>query len=163
MLFIECVKILKHPQLFGDIFYKFKCSVCNKGEEIYIRTDLNLLNFIQLIIYNNKNNKINLNNENTIANNFCRFEEDICSFIDNNWEYYFPNKNRPINLNDTINNILSSNPSIFISGAEKLKESGWWSLKSFEIPKFDKNDSNLIEENFQIDTNKKDIKPSLKR
>lgn len=30
----------------------------------------------------------------------------------------------PINLNDTINNILSSNPSIFISGAEKLKESG---------------------------------------
>ncbi|ORX77288.1 hypothetical protein BCR32DRAFT_295708 [Anaeromyces robustus] len=158
----SCVKVLKYPQLIGDIFYIFKCSVCSKGKEIYKRTELNWINCIQLVIYNIIKQKNEISNNEHNKNRYCQFQEDIYTFINNNWEYFYPNKTRPFNLKDIIQNVLVSNPNIFSLKKDEFQNIEWWSLKSFEIPKFDKIDeSKIIKEDFQINTNEKETKPSL--
>jgi len=96
----KCVKILKRPQLIGDIFYNFKCSVCCKGNEFYSRTKITWKNCLQLVIYNIiKNKENNIEKDNT-KKRFCRFKEDICTFINDNWEYFYPNERRNLNENN---------------------------------------------------------------
>jgi len=53
---------------------------------------------LYLVIYNIvKSRKDNNINKNIEKNYYCRFKEDICNYIDNNWEYFFPNKFRKYN------------------------------------------------------------------
>ncbi|KAG4105761.1 hypothetical protein H8356DRAFT_1287191 [Neocallimastix lanati (nom. inval.)] len=130
----KCIKTLKQPHLFGDVYYYFKCSVCNKGKEIYKRNDISWITCLYLVIYNIvKSRKDNNINKNIEKNYYCRFKEDICNYIDNNWEYFFPNKFRPLEWVNIINNTLLSNPTIFISETKNC-----WTLKSFDIIEFEK-------------------------
>ncbi|ORX57705.1 hypothetical protein BCR36DRAFT_277598, partial [Piromyces finnis] len=133
-IFLECIKSLKRPQLIGDIFYDFKCSVCCKGKEIYTRTELTWINCLQIVIYNIIISKRKEENNDSIE--YCKFKEDICKFIDDNWEYFYPNKPHSYSWIDIISNILNLNSSIFKSGYVKFRQEGWWSLKYFRIPRF---------------------------
>jgi hypothetical protein len=143
----KCIKTLKQPHLFGDVYYYFKCSVCNKGKEIYKRNDISWITCLYLVIYNIvKSRKDNNINKNIEKNYYCRFKEDICNYIDNNWEYFFPNKFRPLEWVNIINNTLLSNPTIFISETKNC-----WTLKSFDIIEFEKRNNNPMKKKNLLD------------
>lgn len=139
----ECVKSLKKPQLIGDTFYIFKCSVCTKGKEQYTRKSISWVNCIQLVVYNILSKKKDKNK------NYCRWKEDICTFIDDYWDYFYAGRARSLTWHNTVASVLSTHSSIFQSGFDKFQQPGWWTLKSDSIPNFSNKKENKKKKDVQ--------------
>lgn len=79
------------------------------------------------------------------------FSTHIASFIDKNWEKFFPNETRRKrkNLYGTIAGTLSQHSATFVSGTEVVGSIGWWKLSHKWTPKeFEKFQQNRVKRNF---------------
>ncbi|KAF9435927.1 Cysteine-rich protein 2-binding protein [Entomortierella beljakovae] len=144
-----CVSCLTKPLLKGDEFFKFECSVCNQGAEVFERAALSWAILVHLVLYN----LMDAHPE----QQYFRWKEEICKFIDDYWSYLLPDKERmsytnrdePIRhikyravalitphyleiesptWNNTVASVLSVQSHIFRSGMEIKGASGWWTL-----------------------------------
>ncbi|KAJ3330170.1 Cysteine-rich protein 2-binding protein [Blyttiomyces sp. JEL0837] len=65
---------------------------------------------------------------------FFRWKEDICAFIDRNWEYLTPGKQRTPTWYNTVASALSTHNKVFRSGSDIYNSQGWWTLREIEPP-----------------------------
>ena len=94
-IYIECIKCLPKPLLFGDNFLTFRCSVCTQDDEEYHRNNMSWVAVVHLVIYNlmirmdqrDKDKPDDKKNQ-----KYFRWKDDICSFIDEYWDYLVPGK-----------------------------------------------------------------------
>ncbi|OZJ06841.1 hypothetical protein BZG36_00183 [Bifiguratus adelaidae] len=66
---------------------------------------------------------------------YYRWKEDICEYIENNWEYLAPGKTKVVTWTNTIASVLSTQHAVFLSGFDKFKQSGWWTLREESPPR----------------------------
>ncbi|KAI8087925.1 uncharacterized protein B0P05DRAFT_530696 [Gilbertella persicaria] len=142
LICLDCIHCMVKPLLFGDTFGVFHCAVCNRGPETFERKPMSWISIVHLVIYNLiKNSQIEdvkKPKKDKREHYYFRWKEDVCAFIDDYWDYLMPEKTRSATWNNTIASVLSTHGSIFLSGLEKLHQSAWWTLHTFEPPKNDK-------------------------
>ncbi|ORZ16651.1 hypothetical protein BCR41DRAFT_352901 [Lobosporangium transversale] len=115
-----CVSCLPKPLLKGDEFFKFECSVCTQGPEFFERAVLSWVILVHLVLYN----LMDAHPE----QQYFRWKEEICKFIDDYWSYLLPDKEQTPTWNNTVASVLSVQNHIFHSGVEIKGASGWWTL-----------------------------------
>lgn len=114
--------------LIGDTFFKYVCSTCAGGVAGFERMAMSWTNIIQLVLYHlHKTDKNNVG--------FFRWKEDICRMIDERWEQLCPSKVRTASWMNSVSSVLSANSEMFESGFERLKQPGWWALKTVQAPR----------------------------
>ncbi|XP_064625142.1 cysteine-rich protein 2-binding protein-like [Lineus longissimus] len=127
---LGCLQTGKPSSLEGDAFFEFLCSVCSPtgGEEIK-RMKLSWLQVVSLALYN-------LHLGGSGKRGYFRWKEHICAFIDKHWTALFGmTRKKTTTWHGTVAGTLSSGcPQYFRSGAQELKESGWWSAAEVKPP-----------------------------
>jgi cysteine-rich protein 2-binding protein len=89
----DCVKCFPKPLLFGDDFLEFTCSVCTQKDEKYVRQSMAWITVVQLVLYNlMRRQDPDTDFPKDRDHSYFRWKEDICSFIDDYWEYLNPGK-----------------------------------------------------------------------
>ncbi|KAI9322487.1 hypothetical protein BX666DRAFT_2017105 [Dichotomocladium elegans] len=90
---------------------------------------------VHLVIYNliRRQNIIDRDKpEEERRHKYFRWKDDICTFIDEYWDYLVPGKKRSPTWHNTIASVLSTHGTIFKSGYEKFRQSAWWTLHDEE-------------------------------
>ncbi|KAL4236250.1 Cysteine-rich protein 2-binding protein [Mactra antiquata] len=125
----ECLQNGPASILKGDYLFNFKCSKCSGGEEEFSRMKLQWLQVVHLTLYN-------LQLAGSGMCGYFRWKENICSFIDKHWTTFFGCHRKKTSLwHGTVAGVLSQGcPIIFTSGAQELKETGWWRLSELKPP-----------------------------
>ncbi|KAJ2500977.1 hypothetical protein GGH96_002294 [Coemansia sp. RSA 1972] len=123
----DCVACLKSKPLRGDIFYQFKCSVCNNGEnEVYERDALSWVQVIYLTLYHMSMAEPD--------KKYFRWRENICSTINDNWSGLFPDKAKTATWQNTVAGCLSTHSALFKSGFDDTQQTGNWALHEVAEP-----------------------------
>ncbi|XP_065836652.1 cysteine-rich protein 2-binding protein-like [Oscarella lobularis] len=108
--------------LLGDFFFDFTCPQCNNGRTNVQRSLLSWIQVTHLALYN-----LTMTSDGT--GGYFHWREDICKFVDDNWERLFAGRAKPSRWTNLIKSTLSTNiPALFLSGAKELGTSGWWKL-----------------------------------
>ncbi|KAJ2828191.1 hypothetical protein IWW50_001513 [Coemansia erecta] len=124
----DCVACLKTKPLRGDIFYQFKCSVCNGGEggEEYQRDALSWVQVIYLVLYH-----LSMADP---EKKYFRWRENICATINDNWSGLYPEKAKTATWQNTVAGCLSTHNMLFKSGFEDTQQTGNWALHEIAEP-----------------------------
>lgn len=128
----NCLIIGSPSKLLGDSFFLLKCIKCLNGasKETIQRFDMNWLQITHLTLFN-----LTKNGDNKV---YFRWREEICQFIKENWNLFKSKTQLTETWEGTVAGVLSMNsPSIFKSGSEDMKQSGWWGLQDLLPPLFD--------------------------
>ncbi|KAJ3055678.1 Cysteine-rich protein 2-binding protein [Rhizophlyctis rosea] len=92
----------------------------------------------QLVIMTDRNTIVHLVMYNVLMRDpdkeYMRWKEEICTFIDEYWDYFRPGKTRTPTWQNTIASCLSTNHKCFKSGTEKYGQPGYWTLRVMEPP-----------------------------
>ncbi len=131
-------RCLKNPALIrprplpGDWGYKFICANCSdKKTEEFSLIGKGWADIAHVTLYNLKLHAIERGQPDRV---FYRFKEEICNFIDQNWESLCFEKTRTITWNNTVGGSLSTHSHTFQNGADTMASAGWWGLRSYENP-----------------------------
>ena len=113
----------------GDIFFEFTCVKCSDtGKEECKRKSMNWLQVVYLSLYN-------LICRGSGRKGYFRWKDDLCQFIDQNWNIFHADKKKTSSWCSTVAGTLSTNcPKIFRSGQKEFKEGGWWTLQEVLPP-----------------------------
>ncbi|KAJ2745216.1 hypothetical protein GGI20_002355 [Coemansia sp. BCRC 34301] len=123
----DCVACLKAKPLYGDSFYRFKCSVCTGGgSEEYKRDTLSWVQVIYVVLYH----LIKTEPE----KQYFRWRENICATISDNWEGLMPGKTKTATWHNTVAGCLSTHNTMFRSGFDDTQQPGNWTLKAVVEP-----------------------------
>jgi len=127
----ECLKMKPHPTpLLGDWSYQFKCSLCTKDSDSYLPIGKNWTDIVRVAIYN----LLAQEKQRGSPKRFFQYKDEICSFIDKNWDSLCFEKTRTKTWENTIGSALSTKSHYFKSGADSIGSSGYWGLRHEEDP-----------------------------
>ena len=124
-----CLKKGRPSNFKGDIFFEFTCVKCSEtGEERCKRKAMNWLQVVYLSLYN-------LICRGSGRKGYFRWKDDLCQFIEQNWNNFHADKKKTSSWCSTVAGTLSINcPKIFKSGQKEFKEGGWWTLQEVLPP-----------------------------
>ncbi|XP_060528498.1 cysteine-rich protein 2-binding protein [Cylas formicarius] len=109
----------------GDVFFEFICLECSEtGIEKFHRTKLSWLQVINLALYHLQTRSSGL-----ARNGFFHWRNHIVSFIDRNWETFFPGDIRRKKrwLGTVAGRLSYYNSYLFLSGAKTVfNKPAWW-------------------------------------
>ncbi|KAM9719366.1 metal-response element-binding transcription factor 2 [Menidia menidia] len=118
-----CLHCLQMPMLYGDRFYVFICSVCNRGPEYLDRLPLSWKDVVHLSLYNMSV---------IHKKKYFDSEMDLMVYINDNWELLqlgelanTPRSERYENVLEALNN----NNCLFMSGKEVKKKKHLFGLR----------------------------------
>lgn len=125
----DCLKNGRPSNFKGDVFFDFTCADCSEtGKEIFKRKPMNWLQVVYLALYN-------LICRGSGRKGYFRWRDDLCQFIEQNWNCFHAEKKKTMSWCSTVAGTLSSNcPKIFKNGQKEFKEGGWWSLNEVLPP-----------------------------
>ncbi|XP_077430799.1 PHD finger protein 1 isoform X4 [Vanacampus margaritifer] len=133
-----CTQSLTKPLLYGDRFYQFQCSVCNKGPETVKRLPMTWVDLAHLVLYH-----LSL----CCKRKYFDFDHEILSFTNENWDSLLlgtlsdtPRQERCHNLL----NALNSQKDRFVSGKEIKKKKCLFGLQVRAPPPLSSDSSPLI-------------------
>jgi polycomb-like protein 2 len=119
-----CIQALETPLLYGDHYYTFKCSVCNKGKEYLKRIIMKWSDVMALVI-----NNLALQHQ----KRFFDINTEILSFVQNNCHLLKLSEDitklTEDELLERILAVLNANKSRFICGKEVRKRASLWALR----------------------------------
>ncbi|CAL1280018.1 unnamed protein product [Larinioides sclopetarius] len=121
-----CLQCLDDPLLYGDRFYIFVCTACNKGPEFLRRLPLRWPDIAHLVLFNL-----------TVIHGkkFFEFDTTILSFLKDNWSQ-FQIKGESLSRLSTeekrkkLLEHLQNSKSRFTSGKEVKRKTAVWGLRS---------------------------------
>ncbi|CAB3978584.1 cysteine-rich 2-binding [Paramuricea clavata] len=124
-----CLKNGRPSNFKGDIFFEFTCVKCSDtGKEESKRKSMNWLQVVYLALYN-------LICRGSGRKGYFRWKDDLCQFIEQNWNIFHADKKKTSSWCSTVAGTLSTNcPKIFKSGQKEFKEGGWWTLQEVLPP-----------------------------
>ncbi|GFY39088.1 metal-response element-binding transcription factor 2 [Trichonephila inaurata madagascariensis] len=121
-----CIQCLDDPLLYGDRFYIFVCTACNKGPEFLRRLPLRWPDIAHLVLFNL-----------TVIHGkkFFEFDTTIMSFLKDNWSQFqikgeslsrMPSEEKRKKMLEHLQNSKSR----FTSGKEMKRKTAVWGLRS---------------------------------
>lgn len=122
-----CVHSLQMPMLYGDRFYLFVCSVCNRGPEYLTRLPLTWEDVTHLSLYN-----LSVIHKKKYFDS----ELDLMVYINDHWDLLQLGELADIPRSERFEYVLealTNNPSMFMSGKEVKKKKHLYGLR-FRFP-----------------------------
>ncbi|CAK8676009.1 unnamed protein product [Clavelina lepadiformis] len=119
----SCLHAGPPSSLLADNYYTFKCVSCSSdGKESFERMKLTWVQVVSVALYNLAQTCLG-------KQGYFKWKEDICLFIDKNWDIFFGDRPQKAQWSCTVGSILSTgNPHRFLSGYGMFKDAGWWRL-----------------------------------
>ncbi|XP_071498555.1 metal-response element-binding transcription factor 2-like [Diadema antillarum] len=118
-----CVQCIEIPMMYGDRFYIFVCSVCNRGPEYLKRLPLKWVDLAQLVLYN-----LTLLHK----KKYYDFEDEILPNLTQEWNNYqvphLSETTRSEKQESMLSALLSSKMR-FACGKEVKKKKNLWGLR----------------------------------
>ncbi|CAL1579323.1 unnamed protein product [Knipowitschia caucasica] len=119
----DCLHSLQMPMLYGDRFYLFVCSVCNRGPEYLTRLPLTWEDVTHLSLYNL-----------SVIHKKKYFDSqlDLMVYINDNWDLLQLGELAHTLISERFEYVLealNNNPSMFMSGKEVKKKKHWYALR----------------------------------
>ncbi|KAH6593058.1 hypothetical protein BASA50_007640 [Batrachochytrium salamandrivorans] len=129
---IESTRSWNFGLLLGDDYYQFTCKNCGAGTETMRRYTLSWGDVVQIVLFN-LTQTMEARKVSSDGRKFYNWRQDICTFIDRNWEIFWL-KSRPNTWRNSVASCLSTS-SRFVSGVKHFdSEQGLWALDVNQFP-----------------------------
>lgn len=129
---IECLKHkLEVAPLLGDWYYTFTCALCSTdGIENFQLLTKPWTDIVRVALWNLLQQEKQRNSN----KRFFQYKEELCSYIDKQWNALCYGKTRTKTWENTIGSSLSTKSAYFESGTDAIGSSGFWGLRDERDP-----------------------------
>ncbi|XP_074601217.1 polycomb protein Pcl [Brevipalpus obovatus] len=124
-----CVQVIESPLLYGDLFYRFTCAVCNDGEEEIHRLPMKWHDLLSIVLHD-----LTLRN----GRKFSDLNSEVIPFIQKNASKFRMKidlvKQHEDELSRRVLQVLMKYRKRFVSNKESRKKLDSWALRSTHHP-----------------------------